>query len=115
MRGRGDEESMASKKKTLRGQSLADFVADVSKKHPEFGETYAFEYNKFIVARHLRELREAKNLSQADLAKRVGTKQPQIARIELGKNVPRLDILQRMAHALGVRLTVALTPLGAEA
>jgi len=36
----------------------------------------------------------------------VETKQPSIARIESGRALPRLEVLQRIASALGMRLTI---------
>jgi ribosome-binding protein aMBF1 (putative translation factor) len=66
------------------------------------------EFNKLQLARQVKALREARNLSQAELAARVGTKQPAIARIESGHGVPRLDFLHKVAVALGGRLDVKL-------
>jgi hypothetical protein len=39
---------------------------------------------------------------------RAGTKQPNIARLESGKVVPKLDFLEKVAHALGGRLDVRI-------
>ncbi|MEX0935246.1 MAG: helix-turn-helix domain-containing protein [Candidatus Paceibacterota bacterium] len=43
-------------------------------------------------------------LSQAELAKKMGTKQPSIARAESGNTLPSLSFLQKMAEAIGTRL-----------
>jgi transcriptional regulator with XRE-family HTH domain len=43
-------------------------------------------------------------LTQAELAKRVGTKQPSIARLENGDRVPDLKFLARIAKSLGMYL-----------
>jgi len=43
-------------------------------------------------------------LSQAKLAKKVGTKQPAIARIESGGMIPSLEMLQKIAKATKGRL-----------
>jgi len=51
-------------------------------------------------------LRIAAGMTQAELAEKVGTRQPNIARLEAGKHVPTLDLLQRVAKALGYRLDV---------
>ena len=55
-------------------------------------------------------LRIAKGLSQAQLAKLVGTKQPGIARLESGKTEPKLSFLRRVAEALGYRLEIRFVP-----
>ena len=45
------------------------------------------------------------NMSQRDLAKITGIKQPMIARIEKFESVPRLDTIVKMAYALGLSIT----------
>jgi DNA-binding XRE family transcriptional regulator len=47
-------------------------------------------------------LRLAAGLSQAELARRIGTSQPHIARIESGLNDPTTDVVVRIAVGLGV-------------
>lgn len=42
------------------------------------------------------------NMSQRDLAKITGIKQPMIARIEKFDSLPRLDTIVKMAYALGM-------------
>jgi transcriptional regulator with XRE-family HTH domain len=54
----------------------------------------------------MRELREKAGLSQAQLAARIGTQAPGIARIESGRFAPRLDVLHRIAAALGKRVRI---------
>jgi transcriptional regulator with XRE-family HTH domain len=73
---------------------------------PEFAAASLEESDKLELAHRIRELREAKGLSQAQLAELIETKQPSIARIESGRSLPRLDVLQRIATALGMRLTI---------
>jgi ribosome-binding protein aMBF1 (putative translation factor) len=60
------------------------------------------------------EARMRAGLSQAALAKRIGTKQPAIARIE-GGQLPSTATLQRIAKATGTRLRIALEPVGDDA
>src|SRR5712691_10133427 len=58
------------------------------------------------VAIAVRSMRMGAGLTQAQLAKRIGTTQPTIARLEKGIDVrtPRWDTLQRIARALGRQL-----------
>jgi len=56
-------------------------------------------------------LRLSRGLTQADLARKIGTKQPAIARIEQGQNPPSLRTLLRIADALNARLVIRLEPL----
>lgn len=50
-------------------------------------------------------------LTQAQLAKKVGTKQPGISRLESGNSNATLDLLQRVAEALDCRLDIRLVPM----
>ena len=43
-------------------------------------------------------------ISQAELAKRIGTKQPSIARVENGKIYPSLNFLEKIAKAVNTYL-----------
>jgi HTH-type transcriptional regulator/antitoxin HipB len=83
-----------------------DYFRQRAKDDPEFAAASREEADKRQLAHRIRELREAKKLSQAQLAEMIETKQPSIARIESGRTLPRLDVLQRIASALGMRLTI---------
>ena len=66
-----------------------------------------FELVKSIIL-----LRKAHGMTQDDLAKAIGSKQPAIARIESGRyRGMSLSTLEKMAHALGARLVVRLEDL----
>lgn len=63
------------------------------------------------IAEMLLVARERAGLTQAQLAQRIGTKQPVIARLEdADYNGHSLTMLQRIATALGLRLEVRLAP-----
>jgi len=55
------------------------------------------------------EQRRAAGLSQADVADRMGTSQPAVARLEAGGVDVRLSTLQRYAAAVGRHLEVRLS------
>jgi predicted transcriptional regulator len=57
-------------------------------------------------ARLLRYSRRSAGLTQRALARRSGLPQPTIARIESGAVSPRMDTLDRLLEACGMRLTV---------
>lgn len=61
------------------------------------------------LALEIRRLREARGLSQRELAELVGTTQSAMARLEGGKISPSLPTLDRIAAALGAELTVTFT------
>ncbi len=52
-------------------------------------------------------LRTRAGLTQTELARRMGTTQSSIARIESGGSLPTLDMLSRLAHATGSTLRLA--------
>ncbi len=57
----------------------------------------------------LRRLREAKRMTQADLAKKAKVDQGYISTLEAGgKKNPGIDVLKRLARALGVPVTELL-------
>jgi len=57
-------------------------------------------------------LRIERGMTQEELAQEVGTKQPNIARLESGRVSPSLGLLRRVAEALGARVVVRLEPKG---
>jgi ribosome-binding protein aMBF1 (putative translation factor) len=64
------------------------------------------------IANQVAERRHERGLSQAELARRVGTTQSAIARLESGGRPPRIDTLLRIAAALDCELAVELRPVG---
>ncbi len=75
---------------------------------PEFRQH--FEQRRLVheVALAVRQMREAAGLTQAQLAVRIGVKQPMIARVERGTDArtPSWDVLRRVGRALGMQLTL---------
>ena len=59
---------------------------------------------RFEVANLITEARYYFKLTQAQLAKKVGTQQPSIARIESGSTLPSLSFLERLADSIGTYL-----------
>jgi transcriptional regulator with XRE-family HTH domain len=57
-----------------------------------------------IIGDRLRELREAKRLSQGDVEKRTGLLRCYISRVENGHTVPAIETLEKMARALEIPL-----------
>lgn len=60
----------------------------------------------YELSAQVRAAREARGLSQSQLADRMGTQQSVIARLEAGGISPTLPTLKRVADALGMELTV---------
>ncbi|HEY4024489.1 MAG TPA: helix-turn-helix transcriptional regulator [Pseudonocardiaceae bacterium] len=64
----------------------------------------------FELGARVRALREQRGWSQAQLAKRVAMTTSDMARFEAGGTIPTLPLLERIAGALDMRLSIALTP-----
>ncbi|HOR01110.1 MAG TPA: helix-turn-helix domain-containing protein [Anaerolineae bacterium] len=67
-------------------------------------------YEDMEPAYQVARLRILCGLTQQQLAELVGTKQPNIARLEGGKVQPTLPFLRRVVEAMGGRLEVKITP-----
>jgi len=80
---------------------------------PERRRGYAKAGRAIRLAMEIRALREARGLSQRELAERVGTTQSAIARLEGGNVSPSLPTLDKIAEALDVELSVSLVDLNA--
>ena len=79
-------------------------------KEPGFKEGYDALAEEFELASLLIEARARCNLTQAELAEKMGTSQSAIARLESGKAKPTLATLRRLAKATGMRLKISLEP-----
>jgi len=55
------------------------------------------------------------NLSQRQLGERLGMKQPQVARLELGEVNPSMETLTRVSAQLGIEFTIDVRPTGTPA
>jgi len=55
--------------------------------------------------------RKERKLTQAELAKRIGTTQSVISRLEIGQANPSVAVLKRIAVALNSKLEIRFSPL----
>ncbi len=56
----------------------------------------------------LRDARRRSGLDQAELARRAATTQTYVSRVERGVTVPSLPTLERLLHAMGLRLRLSV-------
>ncbi len=78
-------------------------------KNPVFKKHYD-EYGKQLeIAYQILQLRKRRKISQAQLAKKIGTKQSNIARMEAGQQNFSVDILEKIAGALGSDLKIVFS------
>lgn len=77
-------------------------------KNPEFEKHYRREQIINSIAKMIHDIRKSTGMTQSQLAKKVQTTQPVIARLESGRDsrVPSLDLLMRIADAAGAKLDI---------
>ncbi len=80
---------------------------------PEFAAAYRALEPEFQVAREVIRLRLERVLSQEELARKAGTAQPNISRLERATINPSLHFLQKVAEALGAKIEIRLKSLEA--
>jgi DNA-binding XRE family transcriptional regulator len=77
-------------------------------KDPRDRELFA-EYGRLLeVAYRIAELRRLRRMSQEELARRIGSTQSNIARIENGRQNLSLNLLGKIAQALDSKLQISL-------
>lgn len=74
----------------------------------EFKKEYDSLESEYDFIHQIISARIEKNMTQKQLAEKVGTKQSSIARLESGNYNPSLQFLQKVANALGKQLTFGL-------
>jgi len=82
---------------------------------PEFRAAYEEQFPYAKVALAVVALRARHELTQRDLADRVGTAQPVIARLESGRHPVEIKLLSRIAAAVAETWTVTFTASDDEA
>ena len=87
--------------------SFEDFKKDLLKE-----EEFRCEYEKlrprYEVISQIMEARVEQNMTQAELAKRVGTQKSNISRLESGNYNPSLDFLIKVAKSLGKEISIQI-------
>ena len=85
-----------SRKKYQKAKDFQKYLAE-KLKNPKFRRYYN-EYGKQLeIAYQILKLRKQKGISQAELAKKIGTKQSNVARMETGQQNFTTDTLQKIA------------------
>jgi ribosome-binding protein aMBF1 (putative translation factor) len=77
---------------------------------PEGRAAYDRAGQAIQLGERVRELREARGISRAELARLMGTTRSVIERLELGGAEPRLDTLYRVSRALDLDLVIDFRP-----
>lgn len=92
-------------KQTVKRERHSEFVEQRARKSATYRKTFARTVHQIDFALLVREMREDAGLTQTELAKKVGTTQSVIARLEDAEYTGHsLTMLERIAAACGVAL-----------
>jgi DNA-binding XRE family transcriptional regulator len=93
----------------MKSKRTARYKFNIGAESAKFKNAYYDELDRLRLAHRITELREKSGLTQAELAKKVGTTQAGISRLE-NPNYRNysLKTLEKVATALGARLKVEL-------
>ena len=88
----------------------ADEVRAELLKDPAFQREWERTELARAVAVQVASYRAEHNLTQSELARQLGMKQPAIARLEAGEHIPTVPTLQRLSQGLGLEFHIDITP-----
>ena len=92
-------------------------ISEMHKKwleEPEYKKAYDALEEEFVLAGAVMDVRNRAGLTQEELARRMGTTQPVVARLESGRSRPSMRTLERLEEATGSRLLISFAPLEAK-
>lgn len=95
---------MKKKPKTI---SFEELKSDLMK-DPEFRHEYEKLQPEFQIASQMIDARIKQDMSQEELAKKVGTGQAVISRLEGMNAKPSLSLLSRVARALNIKISITI-------
>jgi ribosome-binding protein aMBF1 (putative translation factor) len=75
-------------------------------KNPAFKKAYDDLDFEFAIVNALIDARAQRGMTQAKLAKKIGTKQSAIARFESGRSNPTFAFVQKLSDALNLKISV---------
>ncbi len=79
-------------------------------KEPKYRKAYEALEEEFALASAVIDARNRAGLTQQALARKMGTTQPVVARLESGRTRPSMRTLERLAEATGSRLLIRFEP-----
>lgn len=92
----------------MRGSTIKEYIAD-QMKDPKFKKAWHDLDAEFELLESMVKVREKAGLTQAELAKKIGTKQPALSRLERGGfRKATVETLRKIADALDARLVIKL-------
>jgi ribosome-binding protein aMBF1 (putative translation factor) len=92
------------------GQSVADWIAELEQRNPDFKKERERDRPRRELARLVMIRRVELDISQEELAERMGTSVAVISRLERGHQNFSVTTLQRLAKALDTKLVYTFEP-----
>jgi transcriptional regulator with XRE-family HTH domain len=89
-------------------------ISDMHKKwmkESRYRKAYAALEDEFVLASAAIDVRNRAGLTQEALARKMGTTQPVVARLESGRGRPSMRTLDRLAKATSSRLVISFAPM----
>ena len=98
-------------KKLITIKSVSQHVEELYKKSPGFRKAYDEEVLMLKIAYKIAQLRKQLHITQFELARRIGTTQQTVSRLEDSTNARiTVNTLVRLAKALHAKLSIDLIP-----
>ena len=79
-------------------------------KEPKYRKAFDALEEEFVLVSAMIDVRNRAGLTQKQLARKMGTTQPVVARLESGRSKPSMRTLERLAEATGSRLLISFAP-----
>lgn len=79
-------------------------------KNPKVKKAYEDLQPEFAIVQTIIDARVKKKISQEELARRIGTGQAVISRLENANAKPSLSLIKRLANALDLKVEIHFTP-----
>ncbi|MFI4919343.1 MAG: multiprotein-bridging factor 1 family protein [Legionellales bacterium] len=94
----------------MKALTLNEFIDNKIQQDDEFAKHYEREQIINNIAVMIVNARKERHMTQSELAKKIGSKQSVVSRLESGSSafIPSLETLVKVADALNMRLTLQL-------
>ena len=92
--------------KEIKATDFDDFLQE-ELKNPEFKKWYDFYGKQVEISYNLLLLRKEKGMTQAELAKKIGTTQSNVGRLESGQQNFTVETLDKIAKVFGKELKIS--------
>lgn len=86
--------------------TFKEYKNQILKEDAECAEEFEKLRPRYEIISQIIEARTSQNITQEELAKRIGTQKSNISRFESGNYNPTIDFLNKVCTALGKKLTI---------